>query len=608
MPPEKTPSDGQEVTPARKRGKKSTQPAEGNGESTAKRTRRKKADQPVSSRQRLSTIIKTARDTLRNGGLNSDAQRLPQLIWMLFLKFLDDFEMAQEEEHGARHNPIIEAPYRWRDWANPRDIQAALKGDELLDFVEQKLLPYLRTRSGSGKQDLREVIGKVFRRTYNLVKSGYTLREVVELLSGINFNSSDEIHVVSYFYETMLRELRDASGDGGEFYTPRPLVQLIIDRLKPTIGERILDPACGTCGFLVEAHRKLAPTAKTPDDRRRLNESLIGIEKGSLPYLLGIVNMLLHGVDEPIVDEANTLSTPLREIKDADRVEVIATNPPFGGAEDDGVLNNFPEGMRTKETAILFFQYIMARLKRPGGRCGIVLPNGFLFGMDVATEVKKTLLQRFHLHTVIRLPEGVFKPYTNIPTNVLFFDAGEADDSGWCTKEIWYYEHPAPEDHNYSKTRPLEFDEFRPLLEWWDNRQENERAWKVPFLETLRRLEGEARPHWETASSAKQEAERLAGRIGEMEKQARADGEAIKQLRVQERAQRELAREEQAKGDALYEAGFNLDLKNPSTATALEHLPPEQLVASIVEKERKILTIMGEIEALLAAGTKGGEA
>jgi type I restriction enzyme M protein len=438
------------------------------------------------------------------------------------------------------------------------------------------------------------------------VRSGYILREVLETLDGINFNSSDDIHLVSHFYETMLREMRDAAGKSGEFYTPRPLIRMIIDRLAPKLGERILDPACGTCGFLAEAYDRLKPEAKTPAARKRLQASLLGIEKKTMPYLLGVVNLLLHGVDEPAVDERNTLTTPISSIKDADRVDIIATNPPFGGEEEEGVLNNFPQGMRTKETAVLFFQYIITRLKRAGGRCGVVLPNGFLFGTGVAGAVKKQLLQRFHLHTVVRLPEGVFQPYTNIPTNVLFFEAGTPDEDGWSTKAIWYYEHPLPADHKYSKTKPLEFEEFRPLLDWWDGRRENERAWKVPFLETLRGLEEQARPHWEAAREAKQEADRLADHIRQLEGQTRPDQAALEEERRQERSRRDTAREEQAKGDTLYWSAFNLDLKNPRAAAKLEHLPPEQLVAGIVEKERKILTIMGEIEALLATSPKGG--
>jgi type I restriction enzyme M protein len=238
------------------------------GDGAARKGRRAKAAQPTTSKQRLSALIKRVRDKLReDAGISTDAERLPQLTWMLFLKFLDDHERAREEELGDRYEPIIEAPYRWRDWACTLDLQMARKGDELLGFVNNDLFEYLRKRSGAAANDLREVVGKVFRGTYNLVRSGYILREVLEALDGINFNSSDDVHLVSHFYETMLREMRDASGKSGEFYTPRPLVRLIIDRLAPRLGERVLDPACGTCGFLAETFERLKPEARTPARR-----------------------------------------------------------------------------------------------------------------------------------------------------------------------------------------------------------------------------------------------------------------------------------------------------------------------------------------------------
>jgi type I restriction enzyme M protein len=613
MPPRKKKADSAdgEVTPRKKRQAKtikavSDEPG-GNGEVATRSKRKAKSLHPVTSKQRLSSIIKRVRDKLReDAGISTDAERLPQLTWMLFLKFLDDHEKAQEEELGHRYVPVIEAPYRWRDWATPAEIETARKGDDLLVFVNTELFEYLRKRSGGGQNDLREVVGKVFRGTYNLVRSGYILREVVELLSGINFNSSDDVHVVSHFYETMLKEMRDASGKSGEFYTPRPLIRLIIDRLAPKLGDHILDPACGTCGFLVEAYERLKPEAKTPAARLKLQQNLIGIEKKAMPYLLGVVNLLLHGVDQPSLDERNTLASPIRQIKDSDRVEVIATNPPFGGEEEEGILNNFPDGMKTKETAVLFFQFVMARLKRGVGRCGIVLPNGFLFGTGVANEVKKQLLQHFRLHTVIRLPEGIFLPYTNISTNVLFFEAGDSEDSGWCTKEIWYYQHPLPEDRKYSKSRPLEFQEFQPLLSWWDDRVENERAWKVPFLDLLRSMEEKAKPYWEAAVETKAEADRILNKIEKLADVEKPEQSVIVELRGQERALRERAREQQGKGDTIYWSAFNLDLKNPRAAAMLEHLPPEQLVASIVEKEQKILAIMGEIETLLQTNLNRG--
>ena len=355
MPPrkKKTEMTNGTVAPRKKRQAKTKQVVSGgqggNGEVAPRKKRQAKSQQPVTSKQRLSTIIKRVRDKLReDAGISTDAERLPQLTWLLFLKFLDDHEKAQEEELGHRHVPVIEAPYRWRDWAVPADIQTARKGDDLLTFVNTDLFEYLRKRSGGGQSDLREIVGKVFRGTYNLVRSGYILREVIETLSGINFNSSDDVHVVSHFYETMLKEMRDASGKSGEFYTPRPLVRLMIDRLAPKPGDRILDPACGTCGFLAEAYERLKPDAKTPAARQNLQQNLIGIEKKTMPYLLGVVNLLLHGVDQPSLDERNTLTSPIRQIKDSDRVEVIATNPPFGGEEEEGILNNFPEGMRAR--------------------------------------------------------------------------------------------------------------------------------------------------------------------------------------------------------------------------------------------------------------------
>jgi type I restriction enzyme M protein len=458
----------------------SEQSANGASPNSTRASRRAKV--PLTSREQLNATIKSVRDLLRkDAGLAGDTDRLPQLTWLLFLKNLDDFEYAQEEELGEEYEPVIAHPYRWRDWAAVEDKTQRLTGDELLDFVNNDLITYLGRLSGSGEHDIRTIIGTIFQGTYNRIRSGYILREVVDKLSNINFNSSDDIHAVSHFYETMLREMRDSAGDAGEFYTPRPVVRFIIDRLAPKLGERILDPACGTCGFLVEAYEHLREAARSPEQHRELQDSLMGIEKKSMPYLLGVMNLLLHGIEYPNIVELNALSTNTRQVRDAERVDVVATNPPFGGEEERGILNNFPEGMRTSETALLYFQYVMAMLKRPGGRCGIVLPNGFLFGGGVAAEVKRQLLNRFNLHTIVRLPNGVFAPYTNIPTNLVFFKACEPDCEEPCTREVWYYELPLPEGrNNYTKTKPLQYEEFADCLAWWENREENERAWKVP--------------------------------------------------------------------------------------------------------------------------------
>ena len=299
-----------------------------NGASTNGPRPSRQAEAPLSSREQLNSTIKSVRDLLRkDAGLSGDTDRLPQLTWLLFLKNFDDFEYAQEEELGEAYEPVIAPPYRWRDWAAVEDRTQRLTGDELLDFVNNHLIPYLGRISGSSDRDIRTIVGTIFQGTYNRVRSGYILREVVDKLSAINFNSSDDIHTVSHFYESMLREMRDSAGDAGEFYTPRPVVRFIIDRLAPKMGERILDPACGTCGFLVEAYEHLKSQVLNPEQHRKLQDSLMGIEKKSMPYLLGVMNLLLHGIEYPNIVERNALSTNIRQIKEAERVDMVATIP-----------------------------------------------------------------------------------------------------------------------------------------------------------------------------------------------------------------------------------------------------------------------------------------
>jgi type I restriction enzyme M protein len=499
------------------------------------KTRKTTATQ--NTRSQLSSLIKSARDIMRkDAGLNGDLDRLPQLSWVMFLKCYDDLERRREglaSLEGKPYRPVIPPPHRWRDWAS--DPDKGQTGPELLDFVNNDLLPSLRNLTGSDEQ---LTIAALFAETYNRMLSGYLLRDMLTLVDGIHFESQDEIFTLSHLYESMLKEMRDAAGDSGEFYTPRPVVKLIVDRVAPKLGERILDPACGTGGFLVEAYEKLTPQQKSSADQVLLqSQTLFGIEKKPLPYLLGTMNLLLHGIENPNIRRDNGLKTPIKEIGDSDRYEVIVTNPPFGGEEEAGIQLNFPEATRTSETALLFLQFIMRSLK-PGGRCGMVVPNGTLFGDGVAARVKEHLLKNFNLHTIVRLPNGVFAPYTSIPTNLLFFDRTGP------TQTIWYYEQPLREGlKNYTKTRPMQFEEFQPLIEWWDHRQETDRAWKVAAADVLR-YNG-------------------AGAI----------------------------------------ASVNLDIKNPNAAQDLEHLPPEELVESILEKERRIISIMEEINLLLSKGS-----
>jgi type I restriction enzyme M protein len=425
------------------------------------------------SKAQLSSVIKSARDIMRkDAGLNGDLDRLPQLSWVLFLKSYDDLELRREQEavmRGESYKPAIPKGYRWRDWA--ADENKGRTGEDLIKFVNDDLLPKLRGLNGS---DERQTIAEVFKETFNRFLSGFLLRDVVNLVNRINFNSSDDIHTLSHLYESMLKEMRDAAGDSGEFYTPRPVVRFIVERVQPKIGDKILDPACGTGGFLVEAYNLLEQQQHTVEDREILqSETLYGVEKKPMPFLLAMMNLLLHGVDRPNLRRDNALKNPLREITEKDRVSIIVTNPPFGGEEERGIQLNFPEATRTSETALLFLQFIMRSLKE-GGRCGMVVPNGTLFGDGVAARVKEQLLNEFNLHTIVRLPNGVFAPYTSIPTNLLFFDKPGP------TTQIWYYELALPEGRkNYTKTAPMqdaEFDECRAL---WDKRELTARSWMV---------------------------------------------------------------------------------------------------------------------------------
>ena len=312
--------------------------------------------------------------------------------------------------------------------------------------------------------------------------SGYLLRDVVNKVNEVNFNSSDDIHTMAHLYESMLREVRDAAGDSGEFYTPRPVIRFVVQQVDPKLGESVLDPACGTGGFLVEAFDHLQPRTKTREHRRALQADLRGVEKKPLPYLLGMMNLVLHGVHQPSIVRDNALANPVTQIRAADRVDVVLTNPPFGGEEEKAIQTNFPEATRTTETALLFVQ-LVERILKPGGRCGMVVPNGFLFGDGIAARVKERLLRECNVHTIVRLPDGAFAPYTDIPTNLVFFEKSGR------TKEVWFYEISPPEGRKkYSKTRPMRFEEFAECQEWWGGskrtgRVETEQAWRVPIGE-----------------------------------------------------------------------------------------------------------------------------
>lgn len=503
----------------------------------------------MTTAQMLGSLIKSARDIMRKDkGLNGDLDRLPLLTWVMFLKFLDDLEVQREEEAklgSKKFKPAIDAPYRWRDWA--ADSQG-ITGDELLAFINneearrpdgtkgQGLFAYLRSLSSSNGDNRRDVIATVFKGVDNRMRSGYLLRDVINKVGAIHFTASDELHTLGALYESMLREMRDAAGDSGEFYTPRAVVRFMVEVTDPRLGETVLDPASGTGGFLVEAFNHLERQVKTVADRKTLQgKSLHGCEPKPLPYLLCQMNLLLHGLDAPQIDPGNALRFKLTEIGERERVDVILTNPPFGGEEEKGIQGNFPDDRQTAETALLFLQLIMRKLKRQPtsagrpARAAVVVPNGTLYGDGVCARIKEELLKEFNLHTIVRLPSGVFAPYTNIPTNILFFDRSGP------TQNVWYYEQPLPEGRkNYTKTQPMQFEEFRSCIEWCSAQEECEQAWSIPAAELLA-------------------------------------------------------------------ANCNLDRKNPRAKVDFEHLPPDQLVDDILNKEMRIAELMREVKAALGA-------
>jgi type I restriction enzyme M protein len=424
----------------------------------------------------ISSTVKSIQDIMRkDAGVDGDAQRISQLVWMIFLKVFDDLE-EQKELLDDHYKSPIPARLRWRTWAKNAE---GITGDELADFINNDLFKTLKELPATGKNaQLAGVIRGVFEDAFNYMKSGTLIRQVVNKLNEINFNKASDRHEFGEVYEKLLSDLQSA-GNAGEFYTPRAVTQFIVDQVDPKLGEKVLDPACGTGGFLtctIEHVRKRY--VKSAEDEETLQSSIFGVEKKPLPHLLCVTNMMFHGIEVPSnIRHDNTLARPLRDYGPKDRVGVIVTNPPFGGMEEDGIESNFPANFRTRETADLFLVLLLTLLK-PGGRAALVLPDGTLFGEGIKTRVKEKLLEECDLHTIVRLPKGVFNPYTSIKTNLLFFNKGEP------TKHVWFYEHSYPPGYkSYSKTKPLRIEEFAAEKKWWPKRKENDHAWKVPIEE-----------------------------------------------------------------------------------------------------------------------------
>ncbi len=421
----------------------------------------------------ISGVIKSVRDIMwQDTGLNGDAQRIEQLGWMFFLKIFSDKDQELELLNDNYKSPIP-PEFHWKkekgNWAGDDE---GITGDDLLTFVDQKLFPALRNIDLSFGNGRALIVREVFEGNHNYMKSGINIRKVLNKLNELDFNIAKERHAFGEVYESILKDLQSA-GKSGEFYSPRAITNFLTNLINPKLGERVLDPSCGTGGFLTSAIEHLKSQANSVEERQSIQENIVGWEYKPLPYLLATTNLILHDIELPKIVFRDSLDRPLSSYKEKDRVDVILANPPFGGIVANNNEKNFPQNFRTKESADLFL-VLMIHLLKNGGRAGIVLPDGSLTGEGVKQRVRQRLLEECNLHTIIRLPNSVFQPYATVATNLLFFVKGTP------TKEIWYYEHRLPEGQkSYSKTKPIRLEEFNPIREWWNNRQENEVAWKV---------------------------------------------------------------------------------------------------------------------------------
>jgi type I restriction enzyme M protein len=472
--------------------------------------------------------VKSIQDIMRqDSGVDGDAQRISQLCWMFFLKIIDDQDQQLELMQDGYHSPIP-AKLRWRAWASDPE---GVTGEELLAFVNTQLFPQLKELSVAGKQaDRRRVVRGVFEDAYNYMKSGQLMRQVVNKINEVDFNNLAERQHFGDIYEQILTDLQSA-GNAGEYYTPRAVTAFMVDRSDPRPGEILLDPACGTGGFLTCAIRHMRDRyVKKVEDEQHMQEGLRAVEKKQLPHMLCVTNMLLHGIENPsFVHHDNTLARPYISYTTSDRVDIVVTNPPFGGREEDGIESNFPKHFQTRETADLFLALII-RILKPEGRAAVVLPDGSLFGEGVKTRLKEHLMEECNLHTIVRLPNSVFKPYASIGTNLLFFEKGQP------TNEIWFYEHHVPEEQKaYSMTKPIRIEHLKPCVDWWGGakrkgRMETVAAWKVTADEVKARGYNLDFKNPHTVADDHGDPEELLAKLNEAEGQANALRDQLKTI------------------------------------------------------------------------------
>ena len=557
----------------------------------------------------LSSTIKSIQDIMRkDDGVDGDAQRIGQLTWMLFLKIFDQCEETWEDDaqdRGETYRSPLPDECRWRHWAAYVDGKPQKPANELVAYVNNTVFPGLKELP-IDNDPRAKVVREVFADANNYMKSGTLMLGVIEKLeAAIDFHDIKKRGQLGEIYEQILNDLRSA-GNAGEFYTPRAVTEFMVQQVDPRLDQRetVLDPACGTGGFLtatINHFEKQLTDKSSVEDRKAIAERIRGIEKKQLPHLLCTTNMLLHGIEVPsMIERRNTLGTPWNDWRIAERVDCVITNPPFGGMEDDGVGTDFPADVQTRETADMFLVLIVKKLlKDQGGRGAVVLPDGTLFGEGVKAKIKELLMRECHLHTIVRLPNGVFNPYTGIKTNLLFFTKGKPTDT------IWFYEHRYPEGvKSYSKTKPLRIEELQPIADWWGqesdgfkDRVETEQAWKVDFKKLKEDTEAKAKPHWDKAEAMNNEAASFNEQLKEFRASIKGERMAGVREKVEARIEevtqlidklRQQAKDEQAAGDRHYWPIYNLDLKNPNAPEEESH-DPDALLA----KYKKLL---GEIE------------
>ncbi len=570
----------------------------------------------------LSSTIKSIQDIMRkDDGVDGDAQRIGQLTWMLFLKIFDQCEETWEDDAKDRgetyQSPLLDE-YRWRNWAAYEDGKPQTPANELIDYVNNTVFPGLKELPIENDPKAK-VVREVFVDANNYMKTGTLMLGVIERLDeAINFHDFKSRRNLGDIYEKILNDLRSA-GNAGEFYTPRAVAQFMVERVNPHLVKRetVLDPACGTGGFLtatIDHFNQQLSEKSGAEDKKAVAEHIRGIEKKQLPHLLCTTNMLLHGIKVPsMIEHSNTLAKGWNDWRKTDRVDCVITNPPFGGMEDESSGSDYH--LQTRETADMFMTLIVNKLlKEKGGRAGVVLPDGFLFGEGIKARIKEELLTKCHLHTIVRLPKGVFNPYTGIKTNLLFFTRGRPTDT------IWFYEHHYLEGvKSYSKTKPLRSEELQPIADWWgkesngfDDRVETEQAWKVDFKTLNQKAEARAKPHWEKAELLKNEASALNNRIKDLRESVKGEKKTVVRKEVETKieelnqrieALRRQAKDEQAASDRHYWPIYNLDIKNPNAPGEESHDPDvllvqyKKLLAEIEETQNQL---KDELAAALA--------